>query len=144
MGLQIMPGRIESQRLILKLNVNSSEYYLWFSPSHSIQNISDDTRYYLHIYVFFLTVYKYLWRVKVKQCDHSQHGSMTEKEIHLFFSDIIIYLSKSFFLYINDFLIVWNQGTLRISRSIAFETVKSYGEKKQHDFGAAFVFFKIL
>ena len=35
------------------------------------------------------------------------HGGMTEKEIHLFFlHDVSIYLSQSFFLYINDVLIV--------------------------------------
>ena len=31
---------------------------------------------------------------------------MTEKAIHLFFSDITIYLSKLFTVYIKDFLIV--------------------------------------
>ena len=35
------------------------------------------------------------------------HGRITEKEIHLFFLyDVSIYLSQSFFLYVNDVLIV--------------------------------------
>ena len=60
------------------------------------------------------------------------HGGMIEKEIQRFFiSAISIYSSSFFFLYINDFLIVWNQDTFRILSSIAFETVKIHREQNQ-------------
>ena len=42
-----------------------------------------------------------------------------------------IYLSNFFFLIINNFLIVWNQGTFRILSSIAFETVTSHWDESQ-------------
>ena len=49
----------------------------------------------------------------------------------LFLSEISIYLSWFLFLYINDFLMVSNQGAFRILTSIVFEIVKSQREENQ-------------
>ena len=46
---------------------------------------------------------------------------MIDNEVQLFF-----------FLYINDFVEILQQGALRISSSIAFETVKSQREERQN------------
>ena len=54
------------------------------------------------------------------------------EEIKLFFlSEISVYLSQFFFLYINDFLMVQKQGAFRILSSIVSETVKNQREEKQ-------------
>ena len=48
-----------------------------------------------------------------------------------FLSEISIYLSYYFFLYINDFLMVWNHSAMRVLSSITFKTVKGRKEEKQ-------------
>ena len=54
------------------------------------------------------------------------------EEIKLFFlSEISVYLSHFFFLYINDFLMVQKQGAFWILSSIVSETAKNQREEKQ-------------
>ena len=55
---------------------------------------------------------------------------MIKNEIQLsYLSDISIYLSYFYFLYINDFLMVNNQSVFRILPSIAFELSRARGKK---------------
>ena len=66
---------------------------------------------------------------------------MIEKEIQLLFlSEISIYLCQFFFSYVNDFLMVWDQGTFQILSSIDFESVK--GQKQKIILGHLFSFSK--
>ena len=53
------------------------------------------------------------------------HGSKIEKEKKLFFSFWHFCLFIYSFLFINDFLIVYNNCAYRILPSIAYETVKN-------------------
>ena len=56
---------------------------------------------------------------------------MIEKKIKIFsLSEIPIYLSYFFFLYINNFIMTWNQGAFEIWSWITSETVKSQREEK--------------
>ena len=58
---------------------------------------------------------------KIICCHHVWRND--RKEIQLFLlSEISIYLSWIFILYINDFVMVWNQDAFRILSSIPFET----------------------
>ena len=57
---------------------------------------------------------------------------MIEKKINIFsLSEIPIYLSYFFFLYINNFIMTWNQSAFEIWLWITSETIKSQREEKK-------------
>ena len=71
--------------------------------------------------------------LRIVQKKHFQfhRGSIIEKDIKLsYISEISIYLSNFFFLYINDFRIAKNQGAFWILSSIFFKTVKKAETRK--------------